>query len=114
MVNVKKLLTKMLAVLSASKLTSTDLNQLTTGFENQSFNHPEGSGVWYVSGVSNASPTGNDVWGMLFQMRSPKSVHPATADAVYAQIFIHVNGRVYSRAFNNGAWTAWKLIATEI
>lgn len=79
-------------------------------YSSASFNTPEETGCWYMSGVSNASPTGNAVWGMLFQMRSPKSVHPATVDAVYTQIFIHVNGTVYSRVFNNNAWTAWKTL----
>ena len=90
-----------------------DLNDdninFVTGYERTSFGHPEGTGCWYVGGVSNQSPTGNSAWGMLFQMRSPKSVHP-TSDAVYAQIFIAVNGTVYSRAYNNSAWTAWKTL----
>lgn len=110
MLNLQKLLTKILDVLNSRKLTSVDGIHLVSGFQNQSFNTPEGTGVWYMSGASASSPTGGNVWGMLFQMRSPYSVHSTTNTAVYTQLFINFNGMVYTRAFNNGSWTAWKNI----
>ena len=106
----KNILQYIANLISTKKLNSVDLNKLTTLKEDSSFNSPGGTGVWYVTGVTNGSPTGGAAYGMLFQMRSPLSMHPTAATAVYAQLFIAHNGKVYSRAFNNGSWTTWATI----
>ena len=92
------------------KLNLNNVNNINfqVGFEQNTFNSPEGTGVWYISGVSAGAPNNAKQWGMLFQMRSPKSLHPATRHAVYSQLFVSVYGNVWSRLFNNNAWTAWK------
>lgn len=107
----KNILQYIANLISTKGLNSVDLQKLPVMVENTSFNSPEGTGVWYVSGNVVGSPTsGTPVYGMLFQMRSPYSMHPQTNQAVYTQLFINYNGKVFSRAFNNGSWSAWATI----
>ena len=134
MLNVKKMLYKVLNAISTINSTLTNINStltninstltninstltnrdrinFTVGFESTSFSHPDGTGVWYVSNVSAGSPTSGNVWGMLLQMRSPFSVHSTTSAAVYTQVFFNVsNNNVYTRNLNNNSWSAWKTL----
>ena len=75
--------------------------------EQASLNVPERTGVYYVTGVTAALPSGYSTYGMLFVMRSPYSMHPTNANAVYVQIYIDVHNKRATRAFNNGKWTDW-------
>lgn len=113
--SVKEMFTKILptlhTIISATKWLHTDGVNLTVQIEATSFNNPEGTGVWYMSGASNASPTNGNVYGMLFQIRSPYSMHPTWRDAVYTQLFINYTGKVYVRVLNNAAWTSWVTVA---
>lgn len=93
-------------------LISVDRCEITSGVisanAEQSFGTPGRTGVWYVSGISSGSPTGSAVWGMLFQMRSPNSMHSTAATAMYTQLFISHDGYAWTRALNNNSWTAWR------
>lgn len=60
-----------------------------------------------MAGSSNG-PT--DAWGLLLQIRSPKSLHPTTSSAYYAQLFFGHSGGVYSRFWNGSSWTGWKTL----
>ena len=51
-----------------------------------------------------------DAWGLLLQIRSPKSIHPTTSSAYYTQLFFGHTGGVYSRFFNGTSWTNWKTL----
>lgn len=80
-----------------------------------SFDTPDGTGVWYMQGVTNQSPIyPNASWGLLFQMRTPKSVHPTSTGAIYTQTFISTNGNLYTRSFNNNSWTSWSKLINDI
>ena len=94
------------------KLNLNNVNNINfqVGIEDSTFSRPEGTGVWYVSGVSAGAPNNTTQWGILFQMRSPKSIHPTTRDAVYVQIFTNVYGNAWLRVLNNNSWTAWKAL----
>lgn len=83
--------------------------KLTTGFEGQTgtFNAPGETGFWYMGGAA-SGPTDN--WGLLMQIRSPRSMHPTTSDAYYAQLFFGHLGGVYSRFWNGTSWTNWKTL----
>lgn len=107
----KNILQYIANLISTKGLNSVDLQKLPVLKETTSFNSPEGTGVWYVSGNVAASPTsGTPVYGMLFQMRSPYSMHSQTSQAIYTQLFMNYTGKVYSRAYNNGTWTSWATI----
>ena len=68
-----------------------------------------------MQGVKNQSPIyPNEGWGLLFQMRSPKSVHPTSTGAVYTQTFISTNGNLYTRSSNNNSWTSWTKLINDI
>lgn len=109
-VSIKKLLVKVLETIYSTGVLSRDAIRLTVRVETASFNSPEGTGIWYMSGAPTASPTGGSVWGMLLQMRSPFTLHPLTKDAVYTQLFINYNGIAYTRALNNNSWSAWRTL----
>ena len=107
----------------------TALNTLNTNFTNidninfkvqiipnsGSFNSPDGTGVWYMQGVTNQSPIYPIAgWGLLFQMRTPKSLHPTSTGAVYTQTFISTGGNLYTRSFVNNSWTDWARLINDI
>lgn len=75
--------------------------------QTSSFNTPEGTGFWYMAGSANGPA---DAWGLLLQIRSPKSIHPTTSMAYYTQLFFGHTGEVYSRFFNGTSWTNWKTL----
>ena len=68
------------------------------------FNDITKNGIYYLTGTNVANrPPDNDTggwWGICINM-----VH---TNGVYVQIAIDVFNNRYTRALNNGTWTAWK------
>lgn len=93
--------------LDAGVLNEDHIN-LVSGVFNSGFNTPNRTGVFYMTSSESALPTGASKYGMLLQMRSPYSLHDTTAKSVMAQLYIDVNGIIYSRSWSNKAWTKWR------
>lgn len=90
-------------------LTSVNRINVKVDAEQASLNAPERTGIYYVTGSGiTALPSGFSNYGILFNMRSPYSMHPTNVNAVYSQIYIDVHNQRATRAFNNGKWTDWK------
>lgn len=91
-------------------LISEDRINVKVNIEVSSLNAPERTGIYYVTGDNiQALPSGFSTYGLLFVMRSPYSFHPTNKDSVYSQLYIDVYNNRATRAFNNGAWTDWKI-----
>ena len=91
-------------------LTSVNRINVKVDAEQASLNAPERTGIYYVTGAGiTALPSGFSNYGILFNMRSPYSMHPTNVNAVYSQIYIDVHNKRATRAFNNGKWTDWSV-----
>ena len=86
----------------------TDAINLKVNVETVALTAPDRSGIWYASNAPGSMPSGFSHWGILINLRSPYSLHPTSANAVYVQVYIDVLNRRATRAYNNGSWTAWK------
>lgn len=90
-------------------LMSEDRINIKVNTETNSLNATERTGIYYVTGDNiQALPSGFSMYGLLFVMRSPYSIHPTNTNSVYAQLYIDVYNNRATRAFNNGSWTDWK------
>lgn len=93
---------------NVTDLTSDNRINVTVKAETNSLNSPERTGIYYVTGENiTALPSGFASYGIIFNMRSPYTVHSTNANAVYVQIYIDVYNKRATRAFNNGKWTNW-------
>lgn len=93
---------------NVTDLTSANRINVTVKAETNSLNSPERTGIYYVTGENiTALPSGFASYGIIFNMRSPYTVHSTNANAVYVQIYIDVYNKRATRAFNNGKWTNW-------
>lgn len=89
-------------------LTSINRINVKVTAEQASLNVPERTGVYYITGPNIAAlPSGFSNYGILFNMRSPYTLHPTNTNAVYTQIYIDVNNKRATRTFNNGKWADW-------
>ena len=93
---------------NVTDLTSANRINVTVKAETNNLNSPERTGIYYVTGSNIAAlPSGFASYGIIFNMRSPYTIHPTNANAVYVQIYIDVYNKRATRAFNNGKWTNW-------
>ena len=93
---------------NVTDLTSANRINVTVKAETNNLNSPERTGIYYVTGSNiTALPSGFASYGIIFNMRSPYTIHPTNANAVYVQIYIDVYNKRATRVFNNGKWTNW-------
>lgn len=93
---------------NVTDLTSANRINVTVKAETNNLNSPERTGIYYVTGSNIAAlPSGFASYGIIFNMRSPYTIHPTNANSVYVQIYIDVYNKRATRVFNNGKWTNW-------
>lgn len=74
---------------NVTDLTSANRINVTVKAETNNLNSPERTGIYYVTGSNiTALPSGFASYGIIFNMRSPYTIHPTNANAVYVQFIL--------------------------